>query len=338
MLKYSVVMPIYERSEVLPLCLNSIKLQTLKPNEIIVVDNNNYELETKKLHHIINNFDFGEEIQIKIFKSPKNSGAIARNIGALNSKSDLVAFLDSDVILDADYYEIIVNYFKRYSDLIAIQGLDRALIDASKSFKDKHIGKKLLHYFEQIFETSELLNRKKVYVSPSLAISHPRLNKQFEFESQWISTCAGVFKRDIFPRYLFPENFVTYSNNEYIYLSYSLFKNNEGIMLYTSEAKYRDIQTNTGRIDNIALIYQIQTYDLYIFIKLFPKNIYTIFTFLKSKLGQLIFNLLKSLFNRKLSLKKLFLISISIFYPLFYIRNILKNDLSFYEKDFYNSI
>ena len=85
-------------------------------------------------------------------------------------------------------------------------------------------------------------------------------------------------------------------------------------MLYTSEAKYRDIQTNTGRIDNIALIYQIQTYDLYIFIKLFPKNIYTILTFLKSKVGQLIFNLLKSLFNRNLSLKNLFLISISIFF------------------------
>ena len=40
---------------------------------------------------------------------------------------------------------------------------------------------------------------------------------------------------------------------------------------------------DTGRINNIALIYQIQTYDLYIFIKLFPKNIFTIFIFLNQK-------------------------------------------------------
>lgn len=334
MIKYSVVIPIYERSEVLPLCLDSIKFQTLKPYEIIVVDNNTNEFETQKLHSILNNFNFGDKIHIKVLKSPKNSGSIARNIGALNSKSDLVAFLDSDVILDANYYEIIVDYFKRYSNLVAIQGVDRTLIESSKNFKDKSIFRKLLHYFEQFFETSELLNRKTVYVSPSLAISHPRVNKKFEFESQWISTCAGVFKRDIFPKYLFPQNFVTYSNNEYIYLSYSLFKNNEGVMIYTSEAKYRDIQTSTGRINNIALIYQIQTYDLYIFIKLFPKNIFTIFIFFKSKIGQLIFNLLKALNNRSLSLRNFFLILNSIFYPFFHLRNILNNDLSFYEKDF----
>ena len=337
MLKYSLVIPIYERSEILPLCLNSIKFQTLKPYEIIVVDNNVNEFETEKLHSIINNYDFGNQINIKVLKSSKNSGAIARNLGALNSKSDLVAFLDSDVILDSDYYEVIVDYFKRYSDLVAIQGLDRNLIEFSSSFKDQSIFRKILYYFEQFFEISELLNRDKVYVSPSLAISHPRI-KNFEYESQWISTCAGVFRRDIFPRYLFPENFVTYSNNEYIYLSYSLFKNKEGLMIYTSKAKYRDIQTRTGRISNMALIYQIQTYDLYLFINLFPKNFYTIFTFFKAKVGQLIFNLLKTLFNRSLSLKNFFLIIISIFYPFFYLRNIMKNDLSFYEKDFYNSI
>ena len=337
MLEYSIVIPIYERAEVLPFCLNSIRFQTLKPNEIIIVDNNDYESETKKLLTILNKYDFGNQINIKVLKSPKNSGAIARNLGALNSKSDLVAFLDSDVILDSDYYEIIVNYFNIYSDLIAIQGLDRNLIDSSNNFKDKSIFRKLLHYFEQFFETSELLNRKKVYVSPSLSISHPKVNKNFEFESQWISTCAGVFRRNIFPKYLFPENFVTYSNNEYIYLSYSLFKNKEGRMIYTSKAKYRDIQTHFGRINNMALIYQIQTYDLYLFIKLFPKNACTLFTFFKAKFGQLIFNLLKAIFSRNLSFKNFFLIVFSFLYPFLYLRNIIKNDLSFYEKDFYDS-
>ena len=46
-------------------------------------------------------------------------------------------------------------------------------------------------------------------------------------------------------------------------------KNNEGEMLYTSKAKYKDIQTSSGRINRIQLMYQIETYDLYIFINLF---------------------------------------------------------------------
>ena len=55
-------------------------------------------------------------------------------------------------------------------------------------------------------------------------------------------------------------------------MSYSLFLNDEGRMIYTSKAKYRDIQTNSGRISNLELKYQIQVNDLYIFIKLFKIN------------------------------------------------------------------
>ena len=69
----------------------------------------------------------------------------------------------------------------------------------------------------------------------------------------------------IFKKYNFPDQFITYSNNEYLMFSYQLYKNNEGKMIYTSKAKYKDIQTSSGRISSIELMYQIQTYDLYIF-------------------------------------------------------------------------
>ena len=46
----------------------------------------------------------------------------------------------------------------------------------------------------------------------------------------------------------FPNQFITYSNNEYVMFSYSLFKNNEGEMLYTSKAKYKDIQTSSEEL------------------------------------------------------------------------------------------
>ena len=334
MFRYSIVMPIYRRSEILPVCLDSIKKQSIQPNEIIFVDNNTNEIESKRLYNILNDFNYENKYSFKIIKSPKNSSAIARNIGALNSTSELVAFLDSDVILEPNYYEIIIEYFERYKNLIAIQGVDKALIDSSKKSKRINLLRKLLYHFEQFFETSTLLNRDKIYVSPSLAVSHPNVEKDFELESQWISTCAGVFKRNIFSNYLFPDNFITYSNNEYLFLSYSLFKNKEGQMMYVSKAKYRDIQTTSGRLNTIDLIYQIQTYDLFIFNKLFSKNIINVFIYLKSRIGQLIYNLLKAYFDKNLSIRNFLLIVFALFYPFINYRYILKNDLSFYEKDF----
>ena len=63
-------------------------------------------------------------------------------------------------------------------------------------------------------------------------------------------------------------------------------------MIYTSKAKYRDIQTSSGRINNIELMYQIQTYDTYIFLHLFDFTAINILIFIKSRIGHLIFNLL----------------------------------------------
>ena len=56
---------------------------------------------------------FKKKVSFKVnyFKSPINSGAIARNLGATKAKGDLVAFLDSDVVLDKDYYEKLIRYF-----------------------------------------------------------------------------------------------------------------------------------------------------------------------------------------------------------------------------------
>ena len=41
-LNYSIVMPIYERSEIIRRCFLSIKRQTILPEEIIFIDNNKY--------------------------------------------------------------------------------------------------------------------------------------------------------------------------------------------------------------------------------------------------------------------------------------------------------
>ena len=98
-----------------------------------------------------------------------------------------------------------------------------------------------------------------------IAVAHPDVKEDFEVDSQWISTCAGIFRRLflIVIHSLINLLLIQITN---IFLSYSLFKNNEGRMIYTGKAKYRDVQTRSGRLNLIPLIFQIEVYDYYIFL------------------------------------------------------------------------
>ena len=122
-MNYSIVIPIYKRGEIIQNCLKSISEQSLKPCEIIIVDNNVDIEDSNILRNNVNDFKLNNNINIRILSSPKNSGAIARNIGASVSVGEIIAFLDSDVILDKNYYKTLINYFERFDDLIAIQVL-----------------------------------------------------------------------------------------------------------------------------------------------------------------------------------------------------------------------
>ena len=55
-MQYSIVMPVYKRSNVIELSFNSILKQTLKPLELIIVDNNTDIRETEILKDIINSY------------------------------------------------------------------------------------------------------------------------------------------------------------------------------------------------------------------------------------------------------------------------------------------
>ena len=116
--------------------------------------------------------------------------------------------------------------------------------------------------------------------------------------------------------------------------SYQLYKNKEGRMIYTSKAKYRDLQTKSGRLKKIELMYQIEAYDLYIFIRLFNLDLKNIFIFLKSRIGHLIYYFGCSILKKEISLKTYYHSIKSIIYPFININSIIKGDLSFYENDF----
>ena len=81
-MKLSIIIPTYNSSEFLQRCLSSVRDQSLKEFEVIVVDN----YSNDNTEEIVNNF---RDLSIKFIKS-ENIGNVAqsRNEGIKNSKFD----------------------------------------------------------------------------------------------------------------------------------------------------------------------------------------------------------------------------------------------------------
>lgn len=102
MVTISVVIPAYNDSIKLERLLLSLKKQTFKDFEIIVVDDASTD----------NTYDVAKKYANKLIRNKNNKGpAITRNIGIKNSDSGIIAFTDSDCEAREDWLENIWHHF-----------------------------------------------------------------------------------------------------------------------------------------------------------------------------------------------------------------------------------
>lgn len=106
--KVSTIIPIYNAEKYIEGSLKSIINQTIKPYEIIIVNdgsNDNSEIICKKIANVSKD--------IKIINLKKNKGvSYARNIGIKEAKGDYIHFMDSDDNIELDMYENCINEIK----------------------------------------------------------------------------------------------------------------------------------------------------------------------------------------------------------------------------------
>ena len=106
----SIIIPTKDRIQDIARCLESILIQTILPDEVIIVDSSDTE-ELKSTFNSFDNLNIGY-VHIEVDKKFKGSQQIAMNVGLDNSDGDILIFLDDDVILDKNYIENIVRVFE----------------------------------------------------------------------------------------------------------------------------------------------------------------------------------------------------------------------------------
>jgi glycosyltransferase involved in cell wall biosynthesis len=111
----SVLIITKDRPRLLKNVLNQIRIQTFLPDELIIVENtkdNKYFTKDIIYKHI------HRRIKVKYFEVKKNNYAISRNIALSNARSEIIIFLDDDVIITKNLFKKIIECYIEIPDAI----------------------------------------------------------------------------------------------------------------------------------------------------------------------------------------------------------------------------
>ena len=111
--KISVIIPLYNAEKYIKITLMSLKNQTFKDFEIVIVD----DCSTDESLKIVKEFKETEEIgeKIRIIELEKNGGiSNTRNVGLRFSKGEYITFLDNDDLLIPAALEKFLNFAEEF--------------------------------------------------------------------------------------------------------------------------------------------------------------------------------------------------------------------------------
>ena len=149
----------YNAEKTIEKSIKSILQQTLKPKEIIIIN----DCSTDKTLNLLKKFN-----QIKIINNKKNYGlAKSRNIALKYSKYNFLASIDSDVVCKKNWLETLFNTMvKKKADLIGGKLIDKYIKEPANHWRSYYLkqnwGDKQINNPQFIFGANFLLNKKKI--------------------------------------------------------------------------------------------------------------------------------------------------------------------------------
>jgi len=191
--KISVVIPFYNAEKTLELCLDGLRNQTVKPEEIILVDNNSTDTSKEIVNAFINDH---RDPQIVYVFCRKEGPSAARNKGAEVATGDWLVFTDSDCIPHSSWISDYTTHFE--NDSIG------AVAGCIKPHSPVNLVQKTLSLFtlpenqEEIIHDSFSIN-KGLYPTANLAVRMQIFNSVSGFDetlrySEDRDLCAKIYK------------------------------------------------------------------------------------------------------------------------------------------------
>lgn len=113
--KISVIIPVYNTEKYIEKCLNSVKNQTFKDIEIIVVNDGS----TDNSENLIKKWqEENKQLDLKYYYKENRGLSSARNFGVLKASGNYIMFLDSDDYIDNNLFQYLENEIVQSIDVI----------------------------------------------------------------------------------------------------------------------------------------------------------------------------------------------------------------------------
>ncbi len=156
MLKLSLIIPVYNEERHIEACLNAISTQTVRPFEVIVIDNNC----TDATLELAKKYDF-----VKILKQPIQGLIPSRDLGFDTAKGEILGRIDADSVMDENWVELVSDAFTNNDQLMGVTGLARTSISPFKNPKHTIVSKSYFWLVDAQMKT-------KVMWGANMAIRH----------------------------------------------------------------------------------------------------------------------------------------------------------------------
>jgi glucosyl-dolichyl phosphate glucuronosyltransferase len=224
-MRVSVVIPTYYRNVELAQCINSILEQTVKPMEVIIVDDT--PIET--IRQLVEDYKVKAKmigVDLIYIKNPKErSISIARNTGAKIASGDIILFVDSDIVLNLDYIKGLTKTYREHPEAVGITGWIKNPTRTQVQNTRDYFFESLKSFFFLFHNSRDSCSFFEYPISLTKTISCQRM----------VGANMSIM-RSLFDEFKFDENLKGYSYWEDALFSGSAYKKYRGKLLMTPEA------------------------------------------------------------------------------------------------------
>lgn len=153
--KVSIIVPIYNAEKYLERCINSLKNQTLKDIEIILVDDSSTDSSLG-----ICNMAAAEDARIKVIHKVNEGAGRARNAALEIATGEYIGFVDSDDFVDTDMFKTLYEKAVKYNSDLVMSGV--LFVDGNMFSEKGECIRKTYFDKDTHFETKESLKKLKM--------------------------------------------------------------------------------------------------------------------------------------------------------------------------------
>ena len=234
--KTSLIIPTLNRPEDLTRCLESITKLTQGFDEIIVVEQGNMA----NTEAVIGQFD---NLAIDLYYHPIKSAAQARNLAIEKARGDFVFIIDDDTELAKNYVKVALSYFANHPNVVGITGITGEDNYSIRGFVTKLIAQLL--YFSSL---------KGVILKSG--VNGVCFFMYKEQTTQYLTTCHLAYRKAVFDAgFRFNQDFIRWSFNEDVMLSYQIYKHyGRGSLMHVPDFMLTHHASDEARITSASVL------------------------------------------------------------------------------------